>query len=222
MFSFLVADMILDKLQETFPTQRCAAPWPLNCIEKREFCVTRAYLHFTKADCYDIYIWCNQETQHELQHLATLQQQSFATAVICTCPYVGYVSSPVALQQLISLVLTKRLQLWFSWPAVFTHALWLFSFPVFLGYLHLFGGPYFHYFSELLSSFASKMDPKRQLKIKTGVLKRYVSFAENFSQMRRMYNTLPFLGCTNYNLRVILRIVIIWLTLKLNLFFKLW
>ena len=62
------------------------------------------------------------------------------------------------------------------------------------------------------------MDPKRQLKIKTGVLKRYVSFAENFSRMRRMYNTLPFLGCTNYNLRVILRIVIIWLTLKLNLF----
>ena len=79
-------------------------------------------------------------------------------------------------------------------------------FPVFLSYLHHFGGPYF---SELLSSFASKMDPKRQLKIKTGVLKRYVSFAENFPRMRRMYNTLPFLGCTNYNLRVILRIVII-------------
>lgn len=100
MFSFLVADMILDKLQETFPTQRCAAPWPLNCIEKREFCVSRAYLQFTNADCYDIYIWCNQETQHELQHLATqaLQQQSFATAV-------------VVLQQLISLVLTKRFQL---------------------------------------------------------------------------------------------------------------
>ena len=39
MFSFLVADMISDKLQETFPTQRWAAPWPLNCIEKREFCV---------------------------------------------------------------------------------------------------------------------------------------------------------------------------------------
>ena len=99
---------------------------------------------------------------------------------------------------------------WSSWPAVSTHALWLFSFPVFLAYLHLFGGPYFHHFSELLSSFASKMDPKRQLKIKTGVLKRYVSFAENFSQMRRMYNnnTLPFFGCTNYNLRVMLRIVI--------------
>lgn len=57
----------------------------------------------------------------------------------------------------------------------------------------------FTIFQKLLSSFASKMDPKRQLKIKTGVLKRYVSFAENFSQMRRMYNnnTLPFLGCTN-------------------------
>lgn len=112
MFSFLVADMISDKLQETFPTQRCAAPWPLNCIEKREFCVTRAYLQFTKADCYDIYIWWNQETQHEPQHF-TLQQQSFATAVVCTCPYVGYVWSPVALQQLISLVLTKRCQLCF-------------------------------------------------------------------------------------------------------------
>ena len=110
MLSFLVADMISDKLQETFPTQRCAAPWPLNCIEKRE---TRAYLQFTKADCYDIYIWCNQEAQHELQHLATLQQQSFATAVVCTCPYAGYVLSPVALQQLISLVLTKRFQLCF-------------------------------------------------------------------------------------------------------------
>ena len=57
----------------------------------------------------------------------------------------------------------------------------------------------FTIFQKLLSSFASKMDPKRQLKIKTGVLKRYVSFVENFSQMRRMYNnnTLPFLGCTN-------------------------
>ena len=161
MLSFLVADMISDKLQETFPTQRCAAPWPLNCIEKGEFCVTRAYLQFTKADCYDIYIWCNQETQHELQHLATLQQQSFATAVVCTCPYAGYVLSPVALQQLISLVLTKRFQLCFPKTVIqltsgLNSCALNFSFPVFLGCLHLFGGPYFHHFSEIAVKFCVK------------------------------------------------------------------
>ena len=56
--------------------------------------MSRAYLQFTKADCYDIYIWCNQETQHALQHLATLQQQSFATAVVCTCPYLPMFCPP--------------------------------------------------------------------------------------------------------------------------------
>jgi len=140
--------------------------------------VSTAYLQFTKADCYDIYICCNQETQHELQHLATLQQQSFATAVVCTSPYVGYVVSAETdnqprLDKEVSVVFSKNSSVDQRFKLMrfdFSHSQ---SFSAVFTFL-------FFRIAELLSSFASKMDPKRQLKIKTGVLKRYVSFAENF------------------------------------------